>query len=274
MPGRPLKRGDVLMVLAGPEIAVLQRSAREAQAAAKAAEQRVTRDRTLLKAGVISAGRLEQSEADYAAAAAQRSASIGAYPGMDLSTRDGQMIVRAPVDGVLAGPKLAVGQSVATGDPLGVIGTPEQLHVALVASADVARSLRPGDSATVRGRSCEASAMLSSVGMQVESNHVVTVTAIITDKDTCLLPGESVNAAISPRTAATGSFAVPARAFVRRGSETFVFAERDGGFEVVLVDPEAARAGFARSDVLNRGDRVAITGTALLKGAWIGIADE
>ncbi|HPF26412.1 MAG TPA: HlyD family efflux transporter periplasmic adaptor subunit [Steroidobacteraceae bacterium] len=274
LPGRTVKRGDVLLVLAGPEIATLQGSAREAQATTKAAEQRVTRDRMLLKEGVIASSRLEQSEAEFAAASAQRSVVIGANPGMDLTTRDGQMIVRSPIDGVLAGPRLAIGQNIAMGDSLAVLGTPQRLRVALAASAEVARQLNPGDAVTVRGRSCEATAVLRSVGTQVEANHVVTVDAMITDADTCLLPGESVTASIAPQTAAAGSFALPPRAFVRRGPETFVFVERAGGFEVVLVDPDAARAGFARSDSLNSGDRVAITGTALLKGAWLGIADE
>ncbi|MBK6596537.1 MAG: HlyD family efflux transporter periplasmic adaptor subunit [Proteobacteria bacterium] len=274
LPGNRVKRRDVLVVLAGPDIASLQGSVREARAGAKVVAQRLERDRLLVSEGVVSAGRLQQTEADYAAARAQVSALAGANAAMDLTSRNGQLVVRSPIDGVLAGPRLAVGQSVAMGDSLAVLGTPEQLRVALAASVVVARGLSVGDSVIVRSRSCEAAAIVRSIGTQVEANHVVTVDAMISDVDTCLLPGESVTASIAPSSAAAGGFAVPPRAFVRRGPETFVFVERGQGFEVVAVDADAARAGFARSASLQQGDRVAITGTALLKGAWLGIAEE
>jgi biotin carboxyl carrier protein len=273
-PGSALQRGQSILTLGGPDVAALQRTARAARAAATAAEQRVRRDRILLKEGVIAASRLEQSEAEYATASAQLRQSTNALPGADLFSRDGELVVRAPVAGMFAGPSLALGQRVELGDTLAVIGTPDQLRVALAASPDVARSLRAGDAVVVRGRGCEARAVLRAVGVGVEANQVVAIDALITDRDSCLLPGETVTASVAPHSAAQGSFALPPRAFVRRGAEIFIFVERADGFEPVRVDPQAARAGFARSDLLRRGDRVAITGSALLKGAWIGIAEE
>ena len=274
LPGTTVRAGQKLLVLAGIEIAGLQRARREAQAASSFALQRVKRDRMLLKEGIIASSRLEQSEAALAAASAQLRQTRSATPGMDAASRDGELIVRAPVPGVVAGPRLAVGDRVEMGDTLAILGTPRDLRVALSASADVARSLRAGDTLIVRGRGCEAPAVLQSVGVSIESNQTVVASASITDRETCLLPGETVTASIAPRTAAAGSWALPARAFVRRGAETFVFAERATGFEPVQVDAQSARAGFARSSALKRGDKVAITGSALLKGAWIGIAEE
>ena len=274
LPGTTLKRGQAILTLGGPEVAALQRSAREARATATAAEQRVRRDRLLVKEGVIAASRLEQSEADYARANAQLRQSTGALPGMDLLSRDGDLVVRAPVAGVLTGPALALGERVAMGDTLAVIGAPSQMRVALSASPTVARGLSAGDAVIVRGRSCEAKAVLRAVGVGVEVQQVVAIDALITDRDNCLLAGETVTATVAPHAAAAGSFALPPRAFVRKGAETFVFVERPKGFEPVSVDPQAARAGFARSAALRAGDRVAITGSALLKGAWIGIAED
>lgn len=273
-PGNALERGQAILTLGGPDVAALQSAARATRAAATAAGQRVRRDRVLLKEGVIAASRLEQSEAEYATTRAQLRQSTSALPGSDLLSRDGELLVRAPVAGVFAGPSLALGQRVEVGDTLAVIGTATQLRVALAARPNVARSLRAGDAVVVRGRSCEARAVLRAVGVGVEPNQVVAVDALITDRDSCLLPGETVTASVAPHSSAKDSYALPPRAFVRRGAEVFIFVERADGFEPVRIDPQAARAGFARSALLRRGDRVAITGSALLKGAWIGIAEE
>ena len=82
-----------------------------------------------------------------------------------------------------------------------------------------------------------------------------------------------MTAVIAPHSAADGGWQVPPRAFVRRGADTFVFVGRGKGFQPVQVDSVAARAGFARSPELKRGDKVAVAGTALLKGAWLAAAE-
>ncbi len=273
-PGMGLRRDAAILTLAGPDVAALQRALREARAAATVAQQRVIRDRALLKEGVIAPSRVEQSEAAAAAASAQLRQASTALPGLASGSRDGEVVVRAPRDGVLTGPRLSIGERVELGDTLAIIGTPTRLRVALSASANVARSVRPGDRAHIRSRGCEASAAVESVGVGVEANQTVPIDARITGDETCLLPGESVTATVAPRLAAQGSWALPARAFVRRGAEVFVFVERATGFEPLQVDASAATAGFARATSLRHGDRVAISGSALLKGAWIGMAGE
>jgi membrane fusion protein, heavy metal efflux system len=273
-PGTRVRRDAAILTLAGSDIAALQRVLREARAAATAARQRVVRDRVLLKEGIIAPSRVEQSEAAAAVADAQLRQGSTALPRLALGARDGEVVVRAPRDGVLAGPRLVVGERVELCDTLAIIGAPTRLRVALSASANVARSVRPGDRATLRSRGCEANAIVESVGVGVEANQTVPIDARILGDESCLLPGESVTATVTPRVAAQGSWALPARAFVRRGADVFVFAERPAGFEAVQVDGGAAMAGFARAASLRQGDRVAITGSALLKGAWIGMAEE
>lgn len=274
LPGTVLQRGQRILTLGGPELAALQRAAREARAAATAASQRVERDRALVKEGLIAVSRLEAAEAEHAAARAQLFQLTGAMPGLDFMAARGDLILTAPVAGVLAGPRLAVGAAIATGDTLAIIGVPKELRAALVTSAELARGLSAGDAVIVRGRSCEARGTLRAVGTGVDVNQVVSVDVAITDREACLLPGEAITASIAPQALAEGGWSLPPRSFVRRGAETFVFVEREGGFLAVGVDSDAARAGVARSVTLRAGDRVAITGTALLKGAWIGIAEE
>lgn len=273
-PGSALKSGQAIAVIEGPEVAALQRNAREVRAAATASQQRLERERTLLAEGVISPSRVEQAQAAHASALAQLRQATSALPGIDLTGRDGELIVRAPAGGTLAGPRLLPDQRIEAGDSLARIGTRRRLRLALVASAAAARALAAGDPVIVRGRSCEARAVVRAVGVAVDANQVVPVDGEIAEDDACLLPGEAVTAYVSPRSAAAGGWALPPRAFVRRGAETFVFVEREGAFEVVQVEPEAALAGYGRSPALRAGDRVAISGTALLKGAWIGIAEE
>jgi biotin carboxyl carrier protein len=273
-PGTRLRRDAAILTLAGPDIATLHRTLRESRAAATVAQKRVVRDRALLKEGVIAPSRVEQSEAAASAASAHLRQASNVLPGLTLGARDSEVVVRTPREGILTGPGHSVGERVELGDTLAVIGTPTRLRVALAASANVARSIRAGDKASIRSRGCESNAVVESVGVGVELNQTVPLNARITDDNSCLLAGESVTASIAPRLAAEGAWALPARAFVRRGSETFVFVERANGFEPVQVDALAAIAGFARATVLRQGDRVAISGSALLKGAWIGIAED
>jgi biotin carboxyl carrier protein len=273
-PGASVRRGDALLTLAGPEVAALQRTLREAEAAATVASQRLARERRLLDEGVIAASRVEQSEAAATAAQAQLRQVRASLPGFEARGTDGQVVVRAGVDGVLAGPRLAAGAAVAAGDTLAIIGAAGRLRVALAASPGVARALAAGDSLLVRSRGCEARAVLRAVGTAADANQAVPLDAEVLDAEGCLLPGEAVTAVLSPRSAAQGGWALPPRAFVRRGAETFVFVERAQGFEAVAVDPTAARAGYARGAALRAGDAVAITGSALLKGAWLGLAGE
>lgn len=272
--GMTVRRGQLLLTLTGPEVAALQRSLREARAAAAATSRQLERERGLLREGVIAASRVEHTEALAAAARARLREVESSLPGSSLDGRDGQVDVRAPVDGLLAGPRLVAGAAVDAGDTLAVIGASTRLRLGLAASPDVARRLAPGDSLLVRTRDCEARATLRSVGTGVDANQAVPLVADVIDAASCLLTGEAVTAVLSPRSAAAGAWALPPRAFVRRGAGVFVFVERGGGFDVVEVDPSAARAGFARSAGLQRGDRVAVTGSALLKGAWIGLAGE
>ena len=273
-PGVRVLRGAAILTLAGPDIAALQRALREARAAVTVANQRLGRDRLLVKAGVIAQSRVEQSIASAAAANAQFRQASSTLPGAASSGREGEVVVRSPRDGVLTGPRLAIGDRVELGDTLAIVGASTRLRVALSASANVARSVRPGDRATLRSRGCEAMAVIQSVGVGVEVNQTVPIDAQIAGDESCLLPGESVTATVSPHVAAQGAWALPPRAFVRRGADVFVFVQRAAGFEPVHVDASAATAGFARATTLRPGDRVAISGSALLKGAWIGIAKD
>ena len=99
-PGTTVRRGDALLTLAGPEVAALQRTLRESEAAAGAAAQRLARERKLLDEGVIAASRVEQSAAANAAAQAQLRQARAALPGFDARGADGEVVVRASVDGV------------------------------------------------------------------------------------------------------------------------------------------------------------------------------
>lgn len=270
-PGTPVGRGDVIVVLQGPDVAAVQRSLAETRASATAARQRLDRDRSLLAAGVISQSRMEQTESAWSTAAAQL-AQAEAVLRHFTTESPSRIAARAPAAGIVTGPRHPVGDTVEAGELLAAVGTPRKLRVALAASADAARQLASGDAVTVRTRSCEVPAAIRAVGTVVDSAQTVPVEAAV-DGAECLLAGEAVTAVVAPRSAAAGGWRLPARAFVRRGADTFVFVERDAAFVPVQVDSDAARTGFARAAALRQGDRVAISGTALLKGTWLSLED-
>lgn len=267
-PGSRVRRNERILVLQGPELTALQRSLAEARAAVALAGQRRDRERQLLREGIIAASRMEQTEADWATAAAQL-AQIEGMLAQFSSEAAGRLAARAPTDGRVEGPRHPVGGWVEAGQLLARIGAPHMLRIALSASIDAARQLAPGDAVTVRSRGCEAAAVVQAIGTLVDEAQVVPVEAELRERESCLLAGEAVTAVVAPRAAVSDGWPAPATAFVRRGADTFVFIERGAFFVPIKVDSEAARSGFARAPQLQRGTRIVVSGTALLKGAWL-----
>lgn len=273
VPGTRVERGARLLALAGPELLEMRRELAVAGAEVDVARQRRERDDALVREGIAARSRVEQSDAALAAAEATLAAHRAALVGGTFAA-DGRLVVTAPAAGELGGPPLRVGATVARGDLLATIGAPAGLRLSLGAPAATARRLRTGDGLLARTPDCEAAGRVEGVGTQVDAaSGIVTVLASV-HATRCLTPGETVTATVTPASAATGGYALPASAFVQRGAVTFVFVDTEGGFVPVAVDAGAARDGFARAPSLGAGTRVVVRGAVLLKGAWLAQASE
>jgi hypothetical protein len=98
--------------------------------------------------------------------------------------------------------------------------------------------------------------------------------AEITSGTEKLSPGQFVEAVIGLGGEAQ-YFSVPKSALSRQGAETMVFVQTKTGFSPVKVKVISEQGGDAVVDAKLKGnEKIAITGIAAIKGAWLGLGGE
>jgi hypothetical protein len=101
----------------------------------------------------------------------------------------------------------------------------------------------------------------------------VLVRAEITEGAERLRPGQFVEVQLSAE-AEGESWRVPLESVVRHAGNTYVFVNRDGGFEALPVRVLAEEEGSAVvAGGLSTADRIAVTGVVAVKAAWLGGAE-
>ena len=70
-------------------------------------------------------------------------------------------------------------------------------------------------------------------------------------------------------------FSIPKSALARQGADSVVFVQRDGGFSAMPVNVISEQGEQAVVDGKFTGnEKIAVTGIAAIKGAWIGLGAE
>ena len=143
-----------------------------------------------------------------------------------------------------------------------------EVHVPL---ADIKKS-NIQNGALVKIKDADASgkviAMLPSMRSQ---DQTAIVRASITQGADNLFPRQMVDAMIAP-SQTQASFSVPSNALVNSKSRVFVFVQTKAGFEarVVQVNSTQNDTSVISGDFTGT-EKVAISGTAAIKGSWIGM---
>lgn len=272
--GDTVKAGQVLAVLAAPELGQAQSEARRAEQDHLLAQKTLARVEELHGAGVSPAKDLQAAQADLARAAAERARTAarlqlyGAAAGIDQS-----FALRAPIAGVVVERNLNPGQEVrpdaAGPSGLFVISNPARLWFLLdVGEADVANIL-PGAlvqiGATALGDERVSGQILHVADVVDPQTRAVKVRGAIDNSERRLKAEMFISAAFS-RPASTGVL-VPSKAVYLRGERYFVFVEeRAGRFvrKTVRLGPafdgtQVVLAGVAE------GERVVTDGNLLLE---------
>ncbi|MDE2599505.1 MAG: efflux RND transporter periplasmic adaptor subunit [Rhodocyclaceae bacterium] len=154
-PGDQVKAGDTLALLTSPDFGAAQAESAKADADFSVAAKAIERARELHKAGVIADKDLEQTEADYARAGAERNrtaARTRAY-GASGNGVDQKFALRAPIAGIVVERNANPGQEVradASDTALFVISDPSRLWVNLDLPENAIGAVQPGMKATLR----------------------------------------------------------------------------------------------------------------------------
>ena len=277
-PGQRVKAGEVVARLSSPELLTWQRELLQAQSQARLAAGKLARDEQLYAEGIIPGLRLQDSRAanEQARLALQERRQALQALGLPGGALQAQLPLRATAAGTVLEVSALPGQRLDAGMPVARIARSGQLALVLQAQPEQAGRLRVGDTLAIAG--CKAPARLSAITPQMNSaNQSVQVRADFTATEDCLRLQQFIEATVQatpPKTGA-GALSLPAQAVVRQQGQAYVFVRSSQGFVPTAVElgPQGNGAWPVRSG-LKAGDEVAVSGTAALKGAWLGLGAE
>ncbi len=277
--GEPVHKGQLLAVIQSPKLVEEQRLYLGALSRLGLAQAGLNRDRQLKAEGIISERRFLETRAAYTQARTeveQRQQAL-LLAGMDKAAvkelerkhkLSANLEVRAPMDGVVLEQMAMPGQRVEIASPIYRIGQLDPLWLEIHVPLEKLGAVAVGTAVRVEKPKTEG--RIITVGSMIHGeDQGVLVRAEVGNSDRKLRPGQFVEAQLA-KPGSKSSWRVPRRALLRVEGKTWVLVERDGGFQPVAVDIviEEPDALIIRGE-LKSGDKVAISGTAALKAAWL-----
>lgn len=276
--GDRVSAGDRLVSVRSPEVVALQRDYLKARAELDLQESAMERDKRLNDAGSVSSRRWQETQhafqnarAEYAGLRAEL--QLAGFSGDDLQRLERDMeispdlVLKAPVDALVLERPAMLGEHLDGSELLAWLGEPDKLVLEGMLSKSAAAYLHEGDRLTLRDGEGEARLVFVSSVIDPET-QTVQVRAEPLDPDG-LRPGQLTRWNV--RT--TGELlTLPSSAVVKLEGRDVVYVQVPSGFEARLVDVRNTGGGaWIVLDGLARGERVAVSGTAVLKGMSVGM---
>jgi RND family efflux transporter MFP subunit len=282
--GERVEAGAELARLSSLELLAVQGDWLEALTRLELADGELERDRQLHAEGIIAERRLIETRArrkELATLADQYRQRLE-LSGLDDTAIEtlaaGRrlspvLVVRAPIGGVVLEQMAATGQSVAAAAPLYRLAELETLWVEVHVPVESLAGIAPGARVLVPDLAIEGRVI--TVGRMVHGeDQGVLVRAEVRAGAEGLRPGQFVQVQLASGAAGGGGWRVPAAALMRNAGQAYVFVARPGGFEPLAVGVIAEEEGSAVvSGPLDADMRLAVSGVAALKAAWLAAQD-
>jgi RND family efflux transporter MFP subunit len=276
-PGQTVKKGQLLARLASPALLGVERDYLQAAQQAQLAAQAARRDEQLFSEGIIAESRHQTTRSNYqqaavALAARREELLLAGVSEAGLSALQknrglpSELLINAPIDGIVLEQSAQPGQRVEAAAPLFKIGKLSPLWLEIQTPAGL----------PVRIASAGATGKIISVGRQISAgNQTVIVRARLDSGIDKLSPGQMVEAAIDVP-ADDKTFRVAQSAVIRVDGKSFVFVAETDGFHPlpVTVSGQAGEQVLLQSPALKPDTLIAVKGLASLKSAWLGAKAE
>jgi len=294
-PSQPVRAGQALLRLYSPQLLQWQREFVQAVAQEKLATEKLKRDTALFADGIIAETRLQEarSHATQSRALANETTQMLRLAGMSekaiQTLRSTQKLsanleITARVDGTVLEYNVVPGQQVEAGTALARLAQGKRLWVELNATRQQAALARPGN--RIRFASCPDEARVIAVSPQIKAdNQTVLIRGELEQVSACLSVNQYLEATLYVDGNAGDSWAVPSSAIVRHEGVHWIFVRTARGFTALPVTVISSADGFSRfrpeasvkaasASILVPRARIATSGTAMLKGALLGIGME
>lgn len=277
--GVKVAKGQVLAEIDSIALVDLQRAVIDAHSVFSVAESRLRRDETLLREGVISRLRWQETRSEYERAQATLKAAEQTLLASGISRAEikqlkaghhinGVYRVLAPVDGMVLTRMAIVGQRVDALAPLFRIGTLDELWLEVDMPQERLKEALIGDWVTVETPRARARVIEISQSVDPQSQSAL-VRARVEQGADRLRPGMQVNVQLMHRST-DRIFKVPLAAVFNHEGRSYVFVKRMDGFEPVEVEVAGQEAYNAvLHEGLQGGEAIVIQGVAALKAAWL-----
>jgi cobalt-zinc-cadmium efflux system membrane fusion protein len=279
-----VRKGQPLAQIRSTALLDLERSLLDAAAAFSVAQARLNRDQALVREGVISRLRWQETKIEFDKAQATLRAAEQTLLASGLSAADVEKLkasrrldslleVRSPVDGVVLERLAVVGQRVDALAPLFRIGELDELWLEVDMPQERLHEVRIGDRVTVENPRAAARIIEVSQSVNPQSQSAL-VRAVVEQGADELRPGMNVNVQLMHRST-DRIFRVPVAAVISHEGRHYAFVETQEGFEA----REVAVAGQEPYSVtihegLRPAEKVAVQGVAALKAAWLGVGED
>ena len=281
--GQTVKCGQVLAQITSPELVTVQREFLQSQSQSRLAKQSLDRDAALFKEGIIAEKRLQASQSAYREIMALQNeqrqllklsgVTDSAIKNLQNAGRfQNGVALTAPISGVVLEVMMAQGQRVDTSMPLIKIAQLNPLWVEVhVPLADIKKSnIQKGAIVQIKDLDASGKVIAMLPSMRAQDQTAIVRAAIQQGADN-LFPSQMVDAMIAPRQT-EASFSVPSNALVNSKSQVVVFVQTSTGFEARAVKVLSAQNDkSAITGDFTGTEKIAISGTAAIKGAWLGM---
>ncbi len=277
--GDAVKQGTPLAYIQSPKLVEAQRLYLEALSRLNLARAALERDRKLKSEGIIAERRYLETRARYTQARTEveqrrQALKLAGMSETALRTLDkthklsATIEVRSPMDGVVLEQLAVPGQRVEIATPLYRIGRLAPLWLEIQVPLEKLQGLERGTRVEIDKTGLEG--RIVTIGSRIQNqSQTVLVRAEIPEPQGRLRPGQFVEVRLAKASGAS-AWRVPRQALLRVDGNDWILVARKGGFEparvrVIAEEPEALVVEAS----LSSDDRVAVSGTAALKAAWL-----
>ncbi len=280
--GDEVRKGQAIAWIASPEFLELQSKYIDALHRLELGQTRYNNEKTLNEEGIVSTRRLSESKHELEE---HRLAEQGLRQFLELAglarveidqlhdtlRLQPELILRAPVNGVVLEAYRTVGQQIDASQPVYRIGDLStlwlEIDVPFTRSVEIVR----GATIVVRQARRNITGTVTTIGRHVdEDNQTVVVRAVI-ENDSSLAPGQFVTATMTQ--GKTGEYlSLPAASVVRKDDQDYVFVRKPDGVNIRKIAVIRRAQGQVIIDTdIGVEDEIVTSGTAALKARWLGM---